>query len=237
MEKQNLNLSKLPKINSWLTELFELLYNNNYSEKQLAILMSQIISYYTKRKNLPIEETFNEEYIQTRFFLYLNSIKEKLTFDYINDAIATATSKQIDSDFIDNFVKYIIVTNLSDIQVSSGIQEGDDYIANYALCLLGPYPLAQMELISTDNGIMFDQVKVKESVRRMGIGTALFKGVIKDMHEKRPGEILYANNVLKQNVKAISFYQSLGAEVKEHNGSSLYVEFNERTIDKIYKKQ
>ena len=94
-----------------------------------------------------------------------------------------------------------------------------------------------MELYAADNLVLFAGVEVNQNARRLGIGTRLFEEVISDVHRIHPGKELVAYTVFKDNIGAIEFYKSLGADFEESVFTDCYTaRFKPHIIEKIYKK-
>lgn len=239
MEDKNLKLTSSTEKNAWLNQFFELVSNSQLTEKEQSTIMSKIISYYSIRNKSETykEFIFSEQNKEKRFFNYLSSIK-KLTYEYLDEAINISTKNPDGTDFIDNFVRYIVLTNLSDIKVSTGLSRDLKEMNTTASCTLGEYPLAELELYAADNLVMFCGVEVNQNVRRLGIGTRLFEEIISDVHRIHPGKDLIAYTVFKDNIGAIEFYKSLGADLEEGIFTECYTaRFKPHIIEKIYKKK
>lgn len=240
MEDTKLKITPSAEKNAWLNQFFKLIFNSQLTEKEMSTITSKIITYYSTRNNFDNRKKFifSEENKEKRFFNYLNSIKEKLAFEYLNEAIDISIINTKETDFIDNFVRYIVLTNLSDIEVSTGLSSEHKGFSAIASCTLGEYPLAGLELYVADDLVLFCGVEVNQNARRLGIGTRLFEEIMSDIHRLHPGKDLVAYTVFKDNIGAIEFYKSLGADLEESMFSQCYTaRFKSAIIEKIYRKE
>jgi GNAT superfamily N-acetyltransferase len=80
-----------------------------------------------------------------------------------------------------------------------------DRIVGYALCF------STFSTFLTRRGVWLEDLFVTESMRRRGIGSALFDAVVEGAQKLQAGRVEWS--VLDWNEKAIAFYQSRGAQV------------------------
>lgn len=213
MEKAPISRGKA----EWLNQFIKSILKENCPPSQQEEYIGLIKEHYEKRALYVSEENkcFEEAIVQQRFFKYLETIKNKLTPEYIDTGVKTALKNPEEKDFISSFIKYIAITNLSDITITTGISENEDNFYAYPICFLGNYPLAEMELFSDNQNITFDNFIVNENVRRIGIGTLFLEKIISEIHEIYPDKEIYALTVLKENTPAIEFYKKLGFSIEE----------------------
>lgn len=207
MRRNYITFTKKILINAWLNELIDILYKY-CNDEEYSYLVNKITDYYS-HINLQYDLDFDEQNRQTRFFNYLKSEKEIWNFEYFKRCIECAMDSE---DFIKCFISYIVSTNMEDIEVYTSITSIESDITA-AMCTLGDYPLADVYLFVTSEGIRFDGLDVNSKVRRLGIGTLMLKKIMKDIIKYYPNYDLFATNVLKENELAIEFYESLGGVI------------------------
>lgn len=219
----------------WFKELIEFIKKSKYTESQKSILINNVAAYYFKEQQSGQKNIIFEEVNDTKnFFAYLSSVSEKTTFEFLNECV-TASIGNKDGDFINNFVRYIVINNLEDTKVNCDLSSTNSKAGINVTATIGKYPLAKLELYESNDFIMFAGVEVNRNVRRLGIGTMLFKEVMEKVHEKHPEKDLLAHTVFKDNIEAIKFYESLGATMEESIFSHCYsARFKREKLAKVY---
>lgn len=234
-----INFTNSSTKNEWLSCFYELIKNNGFSDQEISILFTKINESYSMRQNIHLDNniTISNTDKEKEIFSYLKTIKEKLTYEYIKEGVDIATNVSKELDFIDSFIRYIVLTNLPDINVHVGLSPNNQFKTT-SRCVLAEYKLAELELYIGRDSIMFGGVEVNKNVRRLGIGTRLFTDVISNIYELYPTYQFIAYTVDKNNNSAIEFYKSLGAEIGDSYIDDCYsVTFKPSKIEKIYKKE
>ena len=213
-----------PVYKSWFYDFAEFLKSSHLSDEQIKEIIKLMMDDRTLNNMNDFDmsgENFWELKKEKDFFKYLESISLRITPQYVLDGIKFAKQNlQINSNFIDAFIKYIIITNFQDIQVDSDIPKmrNLDLQEGHVTCKLGEFVLADLDVEekSDEQGkkdIIFDGVSTRMNLRSIKIGALLFRKLQEDVAHYFPGYNLYANRVNKENGGAIRFYQSMGAQI------------------------
>ena len=211
----------------WCYDFAEFLKRRDFSEKEIE----DIIRTMMDERNLYnidniedldgnsgsiIEDDWSPQNME-KFFEYLESISSETTRQYVLDGIEFAKKDlHFNNNFIDAFIKYIVITNFKELRVESHIPELKAGTVKSAklFCKLGEFVLADLEVQNIGNtDIQFDSVSTRINLRSIKIGELLFRKLQQDVVRYFPGYNLYANTVNNENEGARRFYKSMGAEV------------------------
>ena len=217
----------------WCYDFAAFLKGRNFSEQEIEDIIRTMldernlynvdnIEYFEGNGGTIVEDDWSPENRKS-FFEYLESISSETTRQYVLDGIEFAKKDlHINNNFIDAFIKYIVITNFKDLSVESRIPELKAGTVEYAslFCKLGEFVLADLEVYKTEDfignkNIRFDDVSTRINLRSMKLGALLFRKLQGDVAHYFPGYNLYANTVDKENNSARRFYKSIGAEVIE----------------------
>ena len=213
-----------PVYKAWFYDFAEFLKRSNLSDEQIRETIKLMMDDRTLNNIDDMDmsdENFFELKTEKDFFKYLESISAKITPQYVLDGIQFAKQNlQVNSNFIDSFIKYIVITNFQDIHVDSDIprmRKCNLHEGNVS-CKLGEFVLADLEVREKEDdqgnkNIRFDGVSTRVNLRNTRIGTLLFRKLQGDVLSYFPGYNLYADTVNKENYGGIRFYKSIGAQI------------------------
>lgn len=221
MENKKITIANKIHKDLWLTQLTGFLYNIPLNGEELSIIL-KIINYFTdiKEKNIEIEDiSYDEENKQQRLFNYLDSIKEKFTPEYLTEIIDFSTANKTKEEFIERFIRYLIITNPEDIKIISTLNNKDN--TGTIVIYLDQYPLGDVELFKTPEGVLFQDVSIAYNARGIGIGTMLMNKTMEEVATHFPNDDLYGTDLLKSNKRAYNFYEKLGATITPTNLNDL----------------
>ena len=237
MKNKKITLTNQLYKDIWLTQLINFLWGMDLNGLELP-LISAIATYYAdiKKQDIEIQDlTEDEENKQKRFFNYLESIKEKLTPEYLKEIITFATADKTKEEFIEKVIRYIIITNPNDIKTISTLNNKDN-IGTIGI-YLDQYPLGGVDLLKTQEGVLFQDISIAHSVRGIGIGTMLMNKTMEETATHFPGNDLYATDLLKSNKRAYKFYEKLGAKITPSElHDLLYVTFPKSLLEDVKEK-
>lgn len=212
----------------WFYDFAKFLKRSNLSNEQIKEsieVMMDNISLANMIDDKKSEEHFSTEELnleqEQEFFKYLESISSRVTPQYVLDGIEFAKKNlEASSNFMDSFIKYIVITNFGDIRVDSDVPVLKKYENEWGSvsCKLGNFSLAQLdvrkdECIPGKRNIIFNFVLTRANLRNTRIGALLFRRLQGDVAHYFPGHNLYADTVYPRNYGAIRFYESMGAEI------------------------
>ena len=206
----------------WFYDFAEFLNLSGLSEEQIKATVSTMM----ESKSLDNMQDYNKTEFQfsidsrtlkeeKNFFEYLKDILSKITPQYVLAGIEFAKQdSQDDGNFMDSFIKYIVITNFQDLHVDSEIPDMQIGERGTLLCKLGEFKLARLMVQGLNNHVKFDEVLTRHNLERVGIGTLLFRKLQGEVAMYFPGKDLIATNVLKDNQGAQRFYESMGAKLR-----------------------
>lgn len=173
------------------------------------------------------------------FINYLKTKTEEYGIDYIKKAIKySLTFKEENSNIIDCFIKFIVVTNFDEIELVDNIfpgQKDEMYINAY----LGGLELShcrQMEYNEEKNYVDCFWFHNRRGLTRTKIGSLMMVELFKKIQENFPGASVFSGNVRRLNTSALEFYNKIGFRIidinPEQSNVSVVIE-NERLNDCI----
>lgn len=212
-----------PVYKAWFYDFAEFLKRSTLSDKQIEETIKVMMDDRTLN-NMDDMDMSDENFFELKkekdFFQYLESIFAKITPQYVLDGIEFAKQNlQVNSNFIDSFIKYIVITNFQDIHVDSDIPKlKEKSKGGRVLCRLGEFVLADLMVREKkdnkgEKNIQFDDVSTRMNLRNTKIGALLFRRLQRDVAHYFPGYNLYADTVYQENYGGIRFYKSMGAQI------------------------
>lgn len=166
------------------------------------------------------------------FIVYLHQKYKELGIDYIRDAIEYAKSYKEDySNFIEQFTKFIVITNFDEIEVA--INDNYNGIENQYLleAKLGGLLLSDnrnMTYNKEDSTFEFEWFHNRPGLKRTKLGSLTMRELFKYIQDCYPGTVIFGGNLRKDNESAKEFYKSVGFEVidKYPEGGNYYIEIS-----------
>jgi len=209
----------------WAGEFVEYFEKHNVSQTEIKriqdILLSDLNlgnmfnkgSFYFMNENAS-----NSSGGMKAFFSYLNSIEDRITPEYLKEAIDFVTSNLDENcNVIDAFIKYIVVTNFDDLNFNSTFSNlnniGDE---GKIVCTLGDFQLSKVDVgIFDENYIYFDFLETRPNLKNSSIGSVLLKKLATEVYNAFPNKNLVAFSVLRHNIGGIRFYEKNGGKFFE----------------------
>ena len=160
------------------------------------------------------------------FFEYLNTLQEGKEKEYFETGINYALTSDSDIGFLDNFLRFIVITNYGDINIVDDLDKnyllknmndfGADrgsyraYLGGFLLCDLSQFTTHQQE--DGEKYLDFYNFHSRKNMTRTKVGTLLIKGFLNKMisdeilNEFSLGSVW----VMKNNSQGKKFYEKLG---------------------------
>ena len=204
-------LSRLDAFSDFINSLnlsdSEKLYINEqlYSEESVSRMKSG--------NYLPDQKSKNQF---ERFIEYLYTKSSELGDDYISDAIKYAlTYKNHNTNFIDQFIKFILVTNFDEIEIYENIDS-----VNKDNMWISAY-IGGLEVSHNRNITYYPETNIVEcewfhnrkGLQRTKLGSLIMAEFFRLVQEKFPGASIRSNNVKRDNLSAIAFYKKIGFRI------------------------
>lgn len=206
----------MPISYSWLYDFYEFLVNSEYTEEQVSAIFHIIISKNNLQnmRNSKFGRDNISEKNEKAFFEYLGSIREKLTSELLDGAIEYAMANYQSSNFIDAFIKYIVLSNKEDIKYKSNIRELNANNVATITGLIGNFPLTEISSIKIfdEEYIIFDDFKTGKNLTGAGIGSMLFREFLREVSKYFPNKNVFSLTVMAKNTGGINFYKKMGGE-------------------------
>lgn len=157
------------------------------------------------------------------FIQYLHTKSSKLGIDYIRDAIRYAlTYKDHNTNFLDQFIKFILVTNFDEIEVYDNIDlvnKDSMWISAY----IGGLEVSHNRNVTyhpEENIVECEWFHNRKGLQRTKLGSLIMCNFFKLVLEKFPSASIRSNNVKRDNLSAIAFYKKIGFRVIDENPES-----------------
>ena len=214
---------KIKRINvNWLYGFSDFLIKHNVDEKLTRETIEMMLSKENLENMSSAYENFNDTYYykgnEKNFFNYLELIDSELTPEYFEEALNYVRYNCKESNVIDAFTKYLVVTRFKDVMVDSNIekmkQDPSEIYTSY--CCLGDFKLCRVNTeVWNEETIFFDELHTRKNLTGTKIGSVLLKKVLGDIHKIFPEKDVWSCRVLKTNVGAQRFYERMGGEFTE----------------------
>lgn len=157
---------------------------------------------------------FNEVNVENSFFKYLYELKNKYDNNYFIDALNYSLNfEEEESNFIDQFIKFITITNFDEIEFTMRATTKEKNPTYRAELKLGGLDLCHIGEILYDkenNTVNFDMLYARLGLLRTRVGSKLLVNVLKTIQTNYSGASLKGDTVRKRNEKGINFYNKFG---------------------------
>lgn len=223
--------------NGYLNVFLEFINSLSLEENEKQSIKQQLYSEDSisrmKMKNyLPDQRSINQF---STFVQYLYKKNEELGTEYMRDALKYAlTFKNDNNDFLNQFIKFIVITNFDEIELIDNIgYSNKDSMSIVAY--LGGLEVSHnrnMEYNEDKNAIECEWFHNRPGLQRTKIGSLMMCEFFKKVESEFPGASICSDNVRRVNESAISFYKKIGFSVVDYNpeGPSVGVEIGPQQI-------
>lgn len=252
----NNGISKDININ-WFNSFYNLFANKGVSSEQVSELMNLLLSkeninnmntHFMQFSNGSLNQYNASSYLH--FFDYLSSIDTKIDNKYLETGIKYILENiNNDTNVIDLFIKYVVVTNFDDVRYVSNLSNnvykiennsetnlsGSTMGINPISIKLGNFELAHIGDISfTDNNeIMIDQVYTRKNLTGTKLGSLMFENLFGELSSIFPGRNVCVAPIKYDNFKAMKFYETQGGQLYQWGFNDYVpVSFSEYDVSK-----
>lgn len=213
-----------------------MLLQQGYTQKQISNILEQIMS-NDCMENMSgkgmmkyfgnVQSSIDNE---KAFFDYTKSKLDTQHLEYLKKGLqyAVQEAKNV-GNFIDAFIKYVVITNFEDLQLQYKDQTSEHWEQMLVSCCLGDFALSTMLCEAESDKIYFDELHTRKNLTGTKIGAVLFKGLFKKIHHEFPDRDLYTLRLKKDNEGAKRFYERMGGTVYDYG--------NESQFGVVYKKK
>lgn len=220
----------------WFYDFAEMLLQQGYTQKQISNILEQIMS-NDCMENMSgkgmmkyfgnVQSSIDNE---KAFFDYTKSKLDTQHLEYLKKGLqyAVQEAKNV-GNFIDAFIKYVVITNFEDLQLQYKDQTSEHWEQMLVSCCLGDFALSTMLCEAESDKIYFDELHTRKNLTGTKIGAVLFKGLFKKIHHEFPDRDLYTLRLKKDNEGAKRFYERMGGTVYDYG--------NESQFGVVYKKE
>ena len=222
---------------NWIIGFYDLLMKNNVSNTQINSVMSLLLS----KENI---NNINKCMVQfgstapnivdsssySYFYNYLNSIESKIDSNYLETGIKyIIENNNSNTNVIDQFIKYVVVTNFDDVRYVSNLSNIavdaiNDKItgvnsfntgAKPISIKLGDFEIAYIDDITfTDNNeIMIDEVYTRKNLTGTKLGSLMFENLFGELNSLFPGRNVVVSRIMYNNFGAMKFYEMQGGKL------------------------
>lgn len=207
---------KMTGIDTWIYDFCK--YIDSFEiDEELKNKIKTLVTSDTNKKNMNkrIKNYYSDEAnTVNNFFKYLYELKDKYDINYFIDAFTYSLDfEDEESNFIDQFIKFVTVTNFDEIEYTSRATTRDKNPSYTAELKLGGLDLCHIrELIYDEkrNILDFDMLHARLGLLRTKVGSKLLVELLKDMKTNYPNASLEAITVRRRNEKGINFYKKFG---------------------------
>ena len=214
----------------WFYDFCDILIKQGYSLKEIENIINDMMSEQSlENMSKPgMVQNFSsvQEYLENEkaFFEYLKEKLEESNPEYLEKGLKYAKQETNNAgNFIDAFIKYIVITNFEELSLKSTIPEmSKENSTGTMKCCLGNFKLSKVDCEMEEDKIYFDELHTRRNLTGTKIGTILFRGLMKEIHDHFPNKDLYANRVRKVNEGAIRFYKRMGGEIFDYGNETQY---------------
>lgn len=214
----------------WFYDFCDILIKQGYSLEQIENIIDDMMSEQSlENMSKPgMVQNFSsvQAYLENEkaFFEYVKEKLEKSNPEYLEEGLKYAKQETNNvGNFIDAFIKYIVITNFEDLNLKSTIPDiSKENSTGTMKCCLGNFKLSTVYCEMEEDKIYFDELHTRRNITGTKIGTVLFRGLMKEIHAHFPNKDLYANRVRKVNEGAIRFYKRMGGEVFDYGNETQY---------------
>lgn len=216
--------SYMPISFNWLYDFCDFLEKVGYSADQMEMIISKLMA-EENLKNME-ESGFQRDNVSEKnenaFFAYLESIKIKITPEYLDAALAFAIENSKNSNLIDAFIKYVVSSNMADLNFKSNIASWATKGCGSISCNIGDFPLSKIGVVEVydEENILFDNFYTRKNLTGMGLGSLVFKEFLQEIKRSFPNKNVFAGTVFKKNTGAINFYAKMGGEFYEQDAEA-----------------
>lgn len=173
------------------------------------------------RKNCLIDQKSINQFYE--FIKYLHEKSEQLGVEYLRDAVKYACKfKQDNNDFLDQFIKFVVITNFDEIELLDNIDSSNKESMGIVAYLGG------LE-VSHNTSVYYNEEKNlvecewfhnRAGLNRTKIGSLMMREFFKRVESSFPGASIFSDNVKRDNESALSFYRKIGFKVFDYNPES-----------------
>ena len=208
-------------ISNELKEEVYLALNNQYNLIRSGMVTDEIFGTFEFKTNR--EDKFRKECLS--FFEYLYKVLETKGTKYFEIAIRYSLTNNLNISFLDNFIRFVVITNfndidiIDDIDVDSLLDNMNDYDSaeGSIRAYLGGFLICDISQFSAHNNIMgnyidFYNFHSRENMTRTKVGTLLVKKLLYKMltDEKLKDFSLGSAWIMKNNSLGKKFYEKNG---------------------------
>lgn len=201
-------------IDTWVVLLFNLLDKIDMDDELKKEIKRSIMSedsideMRTRYRDYLVGE---EEIKQIHsFFEYVNELRNKYSDEYFTDALVYSTNyKEEGSDFIDQFVRFITVTNFDDL-VFNFDENPYGFVSSLTLGGLRVARIQEIKYIEDENYCYIDWFFAREGLIRTRVGSKLLVETLKQIQSEYGNIDIYSDNVDKENKLGQNFYKKFG---------------------------
>ena len=232
---------KLKIYKGWFYDFAEMLFQQGYTKEQITDILDQML-----------KDDYVENMSKKGMVKYFGNAQyaidnEKAFFEYIKNKLATKNKEYLEEglnyagkqarnvgNFIDAFIKYVVITNFEDLQLQYKDQTNEHWQSMLVSCCLGNFSLSTMLCEVESDKIYFDEVHTRKKLTGIKIGTVLFRKLFKTIHDEFPDKDLYTLRLKRENESARRFYERMGGTIYNYgNESQLGVIYKKEDIEKL----
>lgn len=213
----------------WFYDFAEMLLQQGYTQEQISNILEQIMS-------TDCMENMSGKGMMKYFGNVQPAIdNEKAFFDYIKSKLDIQNPEYLESglqyasqetknvgNFIDAFIKYVVITNFEDLQLQYKDQTTEHWEQMLVSCCLGNFSLSTMLCEAESDKIYFDELHTRKNLTGTRIGAVLFKKLMEKIHNEFPDRDLYTLRLKKDNEGAKRFYERMGGTVYDYGDESQF---------------
>lgn len=206
---------------NWLYDIILICERNNIDNRIITDLITQLTTpenliKMRKTKNFLIDSIHVEQ--EKSFFKYIEGLDKENKQQYIQQGVLFALDNLTeDKNIVDNFIKYIVLTNYSDIEYVSTIPNLNHNNTAYVNCYLGGLELCHNTNITIsehgNNDIECEWFHTRRGLQGLKLGAQIMRKLMQDVQKHFPDKNIISFNVLKNNLGAIRFYCNNGGEL------------------------
>ena len=208
----------------------EFINSLDLSEPEKEIIISELYSEKSVLKMSGSDSGMDTYSIQgfLSFIQFVSNKVQEYGIDYIKDAINYSFSYENDNcSFLDQFIKFIVITNFDEIRVV--VEKGTGVENIYAY--LGEFELSHNKSIqySKENDeVEFEWFHNRPGLKRTKLGNLMMVYFFNWVINNYPTATVCANNVRRINVDAQAFYKKMGFRIidSDINYKNVRVEIN-----------
>jgi len=229
----------------WFYDFAEMLLQQGYTQEQISNILEQIMS-------TDCMENMSGKGMMKYFGNVQPAIdNEKAFFDYIKSKLDIQNPEYLESglqyasqetknvgNFIDAFIKYVVITNFEDLQLQYKDQTTEHWEQMPVSCCLGNFSLSTMLCEAESDKIYFDELHTRKNLTGTRIGAVLFKKLMEKIHNEFPDRDLYTLRLKKDNEGAKRFYERMGGTVYDYGDESQFgVVYKKEDMEELFKKE